>query len=347
MFDTNWQAFKSTNQLSPSAIACIEKEWISRQVHFAHYSINKYMHVNHLSSQRAESAHSKLKTWLETSTGNLFSCWMKLKETILSMHQTYDNNMSQERIFCSGRIVNDPFYSSLTRKVSRFALREVQKQEQLLKERHAGKQSKACTHQFRVVMGMPCSHELEELQTSNAALRHLGKQHFHPRWWLDKEVSTNNYRVYFTLYPQEHIPELPTTPEPQDAQFNGARVLHDLATLPLVERVLVQESIVELIANPPTLREPLTAKARCRPKGSTTLRLPPTVHTSRQLEAYNKSTRRIPSAGEDFYEIDELDLPASTAPASTKAGTRRCRNCGELGHYRNSCKKRKADCITE
>src|SRR4051794_26034903 len=45
MFDTNWQAFKSTNQLSPSAITYIEKEWISRQVHFAHYSINKYMHV--------------------------------------------------------------------------------------------------------------------------------------------------------------------------------------------------------------------------------------------------------------------------------------------------------------
>ena len=136
------------------------------------------MHVDHLSSQRGESAHSKLKTWLETSTGNLLSCWMKLKESLLSMHKSYDNNMSQERIFCSGRIVNDPFYSSLTRKVSRFALREVQKQEQLFKERHAKKQSKPCTHQFRIVMGVPCSHELEELQTGNAATCHLEKKTF-------------------------------------------------------------------------------------------------------------------------------------------------------------------------
>ena len=103
---------------------------------------------------------------------------------------------------------------------------------------------------------------------------------------------------------------------------------------------LVQESIIELITNPPILHKPLTAKARGRPKGSTTLRLPPTIRTSRQLEAYNKSTRRIPSIGEDYYEIDESALPASTAPpaASTKTGTRRCGNCGELGHYRNLCK---------
>ncbi len=196
LFDSNWQAFKSANRLPPLAIEYIEKEWISRQIHFAHYSVNKYMHVDHLSSQRGESAHSKLKTWLETSTGNLLSCWMKLKESLLSMHKSYDNNMSQERIFCSGRIVNDPFYSSLTRKVSRFALREVQKQEQLFKERHAKKQSKPCTHQFRIIMGIPCSHELEELQTGNAATCHLEKKHFHPRWWLDKEVSTTAYRTY-------------------------------------------------------------------------------------------------------------------------------------------------------
>ena len=123
------------------------------------------------------------------------------------------------------------------------------------------------------------------------------------------------------------------------------KVLNNLANLLLVERVLVQESIAKLITNPPTLHEPLTAKARGRPKGSTTLRLPPDVHSSRQLEAYNKSTRRMPSAGEDYHEIDELDLPASTAPASTKVGTRRCENYGELGLYRSSCKKCKADCI--
>ncbi len=148
-----------------------------------------------------------------------------------------------------------------------------------------------------------------------------------------------------TQYPQEHVPQLPALPEQQNTQFDGAKVLQDLANLPLVERVLVQESIAELITNPPTLREPLTTKARGRPKGSTTLRLLPDVRSSRQLEAYNKSTRRMPSAGEDYHEIDESGLPASTAPASTKVGTRRCGNCGELGHYRSSCKKCKADCI--
>ena len=113
--------------------------------------------------------------------------------------------------------------------------------------------------------------------------------------------------------------------------------------------MLVQESIMKLITNPPILHEPLTAKARGRPKGSTTLRLPTTIRTSRQLEAYNKSTRRIPSIGEDYYEIDESAPPASTAllAVSTKMGTRRCRNCDKLGHYCNSCKKYKADCIAD
>src|SRR5437588_12974388 len=110
-------------------------------------------------------------------------------------------------------------------------------------------------------------------------------------------------------YLPERIPELPTIPEAQNAPFNGAKILHDLANLPLVERTLVQESIIELIASPPVLHEPLTAKARGSPKGSTTLRLPPTIRTPRQLEAYNKSTRRIPSIGEDHHEIDKSALP--------------------------------------
>ena len=132
------------------------------------------------------------------------------------MHQTYNNNMSQERIFCSGRIVNDPFYSSLTRKVSRFTLREAQKQEQLFKECHAKKQSKLCIHQFHIVMGISCSHELEELQTGNAATCHLEKQHFHPHWWLDKEVSTTAYHTYLTQYLQEYVPQLSALPEQQN-----------------------------------------------------------------------------------------------------------------------------------
>ena len=46
----NWQAFKSANRLPLLAIDYIEKEWISCQIQFAHYSVNKYMHVDHLSS---------------------------------------------------------------------------------------------------------------------------------------------------------------------------------------------------------------------------------------------------------------------------------------------------------
>src|SRR5439155_11634411 len=115
------------------------------------------MHINHFSSQRAESAHSKLKTWLETSTSNLLSCWTKLKETLLSSHQTYDNTMAIEWKSCSGRIQNDPFYSSVIQRVSRFALSEVQKQEDLLKNRRAKKQSIECRHYFHLVMGLPCS----------------------------------------------------------------------------------------------------------------------------------------------------------------------------------------------
>ena|SRR5437764_7689886 len=116
-----------------------------------------------------------------------------------------------------------------------------------------------------------------------------------------------------------------------------------------MERTLVQESIMELITNPPILHKSLTAKAHGKPKGSIILRLPPTICTFRQLEAYNKSTCRILSIDENYYKIDESALSASTAPSavSTKIGTRRYGNCGELGHYHNSCKKYKADCIED
>ena len=77
--------------------------------------------------------------------------------------------------------------------------------------------------------------------------------------------------------------------------------------------------------------------------------MPPTVRTKRQRAAFDRSTHRIPLVGEDYHEVDEeTGLPASTAPGATDARTRggkRCSNCGELGHYHNTCKKRKADRI--
>src|SRR5947207_409414 len=97
------------------------------------------------------------------------------------------------------------------------------------------------------------------------------------------------------------------------------------------------------------LLEPLTATVCGRPTGSTRLRLPLTLRIERQQVAFEKSTRSIPSVGEDYDTSDEeTGVAASTAPGATDAGTRggkRCGNCGELVHYRNTCKKRKADCI--
>src|SRR6266480_5510278 len=54
LFDSNTGAIKQGNPLTESAIDYIEKEWISRQIHFAHYSVNQYIHIGHFSSQRAK-----------------------------------------------------------------------------------------------------------------------------------------------------------------------------------------------------------------------------------------------------------------------------------------------------
>src|SRR5204862_1401979 len=60
------------------------------------------------------------------------------------------------------------------------------------------KKPSECTGVFRKTMGIPCSHELENLQT-------LGKHHFHPHWWLDNEVYESDYSTYFAAYPGKEL----------------------------------------------------------------------------------------------------------------------------------------------
>jgi hypothetical protein len=159
-------------------------------------------------------------------------------------------------------------------------------------------------------MEMPCSHEIEDIYW-RLVVPHLNKTLFHPRWWLDTEVSPRAYSTYFVSYPGLHVDAPPTEDE---TPFDGAGVLQQLGSLRQDQRQAAEHAIIKLVNNP--ANESLRVKPKGRPKGAVgkRLRLPLDVRTAQHIEAFDSSTKRLLILGEDYHEIDVLP---STAPAST------------------------------
>ncbi|OAE18317.1 hypothetical protein AXG93_2566s1000 [Marchantia polymorpha subsp. ruderalis] len=73
-------------------------------------------------------------------------------------------------------------WADVRRKVSHFALKEVEKQVQ--KARHFGDVVKPCTETFQRTMGLPCAHAVRDILATPPGRFQM--EHFFEHWWLDR-----------------------------------------------------------------------------------------------------------------------------------------------------------------
>ena len=138
-------------------------------------------------TQTAESGHWGIKRDLESSNGDI-------PAVVKAVQQKLDNHLQdllllherQKGGFWSGKY-NIPIFRYLRHDIGSTALGHVLKQwNERTKEPTC---LMPCTLKFRITLGLPCKHELENLLFSKEPLR---RHHFHPHWWLDPHQEPSN-----------------------------------------------------------------------------------------------------------------------------------------------------------
>jgi hypothetical protein len=308
IYDENWKAMERTYGGDSRPIAYLEQTWLPYKDRFVDAWTKQYLHFGNTVTSRIEGAHARLKGYLHVGTHDLFSAFRAIRQAWENQHQNHAADESSERIRRPHEL-NNPFYDSVARKISKHALMLAQDQRKLalvaIKAWNAlplaARPSRAsilpeseCTGTFRRVYGIPCKHEIAGRESLGQGLR---MDDFHTQWWLQGRLP---------------LPAVPAAiPEhgidPLLAQY---ALQYHASTQEAQEEM--REGLEEVLEVPRTaIQNPLVVRTRGRPPGA----------TNRNTSL---STQRNPSG----FEVVTVEL---------ERAQRRCGKCGEPGHNRRTC----------
>jgi hypothetical protein len=151
-----------------------------------------------------------IKSYLKTSTFDLFDAWQAIKHAISNQLKELNYVRASQQI----RIpldISGARFEAIRGWISHPALRKVQEQRQLLLRLPL----KACTSSFTSSYGLPCVHTLKQLDEENQVLR---LEHFHPHWHLKRGTLQPSLllepQVVRGIQHQSRLPATSTRREP-------------------------------------------------------------------------------------------------------------------------------------
>jgi hypothetical protein len=210
---------------------------------------------------------------------------------------------------------NLPFYRNVVRKVSVFALKEVQKQYQKIDKLETN-----CSGVFTRTMGLPCAHSIREKHSTNISLQ---LNDFHELWHLTDTERLLQQEQEQATRTESTVQEASTisSQSPLVSLFQAVDDMHQV--LAPHQQQEVRAALVKLTDNALRLDNPPAQRTRGRPRGSSSQQQWPTQHIA-QFEA---STQRDPS----LFEVIE---------ATTSIPRSCCRICKLHGHNARTCPQR-------
>ncbi|KAJ1403443.1 PKS-NRPS hybrid synthetase [Sesbania bispinosa] len=119
--------------------------------------INKVMHLGTTTTNRVESAHSRLKNMLQDSRGDLCNCWDAMNNMIKLQHTEIKASFQRSIMVVEHRF-NNSLYNELRGLVSRNALALIDAEKQRIN--YVGIDSSACGCTLRNTHGLPCACQL-------------------------------------------------------------------------------------------------------------------------------------------------------------------------------------------
>ncbi len=81
-FEKRWNSMRRKWAGYPKLIAYLEKEWIPHKEKFVWAWTNKVRHLGNTTTCRVESAHHRLKQWLENSSCALDTLWFRVHNAL-------------------------------------------------------------------------------------------------------------------------------------------------------------------------------------------------------------------------------------------------------------------------
>lgn len=182
VFDLNWTKLQeSYDNDFPELTSYLWDTWLMPWKRlFIRAYIDQYPHFGNTVTSRVEGAHSKLKSSLKVSTGDLKVVFEKIHLLLCNEHMEHDGALSRDRVR-TPHTAKDPLYSQLLGRISNFALGKIWQQRHRLV---ALEPLPPCTRMFSQSMGLPCAHQIQErLQQQQTLLLEDVHRHwyYHPQ----------------------------------------------------------------------------------------------------------------------------------------------------------------------
>ncbi|XP_078149520.1 protein FAR1-RELATED SEQUENCE 5-like [Carex rostrata] len=178
-YNEHWKEFESSYVEKKKALDYIENVWLPLKEKFVGAWTDEYLHFGNRASSRAESAHAKLKKYLQVSTGDLYEVQSKICLAIENEFNKIKASLSSEKIQLLHNC-NTSFFKNVVYHVSIYALKELHKQHMKAK---LGTMSAVCSGQFTKTMGLPCAHKM-----TNWRNEPLNLDLIHSRWRIDQRT---------------------------------------------------------------------------------------------------------------------------------------------------------------
>lgn len=166
----NEVGYVRTTWLDPYKVKLV-KAWVDQHYHFGDTA-----------TSRVEGIHALLKSHLQKSTLDLFEAWRAMKQALMNQLSELKSNQARQQMRTPIEL-SGPLYSVVRGWVSHEALRKVEEQRKLIDNKDQPL-SPICTKTFKKSHGLPCVHDLMNLQERNGVLL---LEHFHSHWHLQRD----------------------------------------------------------------------------------------------------------------------------------------------------------------
>nr|KAJ0198150.1 hypothetical protein LSAT_V11C700356530 [Lactuca sativa] len=235
IFMSNWN-----NQV---AIEYIKNTWLLWKEKFVSAWTENNLHFGNRSSLRTEGAHSKLKSYLQVSTGGFQGVTEKICLAIRHEFNEIKVKLANEKIKVLLKC-DTPVFRELLYHLSHFALKEIHIQYEKIYGTMV-----PCTGHFMATMGLPFAHKIQHLLGMKLSLNLI-----HPYWRIDT-LRLNSE---------------------DDSHNDGVNKFDELLTelssryqmWPLSKKEFVTSMINKLLTESDTLFEPMIRRPKGRPPKS-------------------------------------------------------------------------------
>ncbi|KAJ1388696.1 MULE transposase domain [Sesbania bispinosa] len=142
----------------PTLLDYVKNTWlIPHKEKFVAAWTNMVMHLGTTSTNRGESAHSRLNNLLQGSRGDLCNCWDAMNDMIVLQHTKIKASFERSMMLVEQRF-NIPLHRNLKGFVSLNAMALIDAEKQRINI--VGVDSSACGCTLRITHGLPCACEL-------------------------------------------------------------------------------------------------------------------------------------------------------------------------------------------